>query len=347
MNRRMQQFVQQLKHHRLDGYFTSNDTNITYLTEFGASESWLLVSPKAAFYITDFRYILEAKKGLKDVKVVQYTQSLFATLFDQAKAAGIKRLGFDSRHISLFTFQQLKKLCPKGIELVAVNQLIEDLRAVKEKKEVDLIRAALKLHHQALVLLKRLIRPGVTEREVFLKLEQFVKARGADFSFDPIIAGGPNSCYPHARVTDRRLRNNEPVLVDFGIDIKGYKSDLTRIFFLGKIAPLVKEVYNEVAIAQQRAIESIRPGIKACDVDFQARNYLKEKKLANFFGHSLGHGVGLDIHEAPRLSHNNPVLLKPGMVITIEPAVYIPNKFGIRIEDMILVTEKGYEILSR
>ena len=343
----MQQFVQALKTRRLDGYITSNDTNITYLTEFPASESWLLVTPRQAFYITDFRYELEAKKGLKGVKVVRYSNSIFASLFEQARACRVKRLGFDSRHVSLALFQQMKKHCPKGIELVEANPLLEELRAVKEKKEIALIRRALKLHHQALRYLKGVIRPGATEQEVLLKLERFVKGRGAGFSFDPIIAAGANSCYPHARVTGRRIRNNEPVLVDFGIDIQGYKSDLTRIFFLGKIAPLVKKVYNEVSIAQDRAIRFIKAGIKAADVDFQARNYLEEKNLAKFFGHSLGHGVGLDIHESPRISHNNPAVLKAGMVITIEPAVYIPNKFGIRIEDMILVTEHGYEILSR
>ena len=178
------------------------------------------------------------------------------------------------------------------------------------------------------------------------KLENFIKIKKVQFSFPPIIASGSNSCYPHAKVTDRKIRNNEPVLVDTGIEFKGYKSDLTRMFFLGKIPRFVYEVNEAVRVAQLRAIERIKDGIEVAEIDLLARKHLAKHKLEKFFGHSLGHGVGLEIHESPRLSQNNKSILKAGMVVTVEPAAYIPDRFGIRIEDMVLVKKDSCEVLS-
>jgi Xaa-Pro aminopeptidase len=190
------------------------------------------------------------------------------------------------------------------------------------------------------------VEPGLSERQIVLKLEHFVKSHGAEFSFPPIIASGPNSCYPHARATDRIIRNNEGVLLDFGIDLNGYKSDLTRNFFLGRITPRVKQVYEALILAQREAISIIKPGISCSQVDAQARKVLRKFGLAKYFGHSLGHGVGLDIHEAPRLSSQSTGVLETGMIVTVEPGVYIPHQFGIRVEDMVLVTKEGCEVLS-
>jgi len=190
------------------------------------------------------------------------------------------------------------------------------------------------------------IKPGVSEKEVFYRLEKHVRAKDCGFSFEPIIASGVNSCSPHAKITDRKIRNNESVLVDFGIDYKGYKSDLTRMFFLGRIPKLVKEIEGIVRHAQYISINIIKAGIKVSEPDKLVRNYFQEHKLLKYFGHSLGHGVGLDIHENPRLSYKNSTILKAGMVVTVEPGIYLPNKFGIRIEDMVLVTEKGCKVLS-
>ena len=322
------------------------DINISYLTDFPASESWLFITPKKIFYITDSRYILEAQEGLKGIIVKQFSKSIDDTLFELAGQNKIKRIGFDERHISHAQYKIFHQKSPKNVQWVAANGLIERLREIKEKNEIGNIKEALRIHKQALQFLKPVIKPGISEREVFYKLENFVKSRNVGFSFAPIIASGPNSCYPHAKITDRKIKNNEPVLVDFGIDYQGYKSDLTRMFFLGKIRPLVLDVEQHVRAAQQKAIQKIRADVKAKEVDHQARNYLKEKRLAKFFGHSLGHGVGLEIHENPRLSQTSTAILKEGMVVTVEPAVYIPHQFGIRIEDMILVKKKDCEVLS-
>ena len=346
MNHRIQKFISLLRRHKIDAYLVTDDINIKYLTEFPASESWLFVTPKKVFYITDFRYVLEAQKGLRGIVVERYTASIFETLFKLAQQTKSKTLGLDERHISLAQYKNFKKYCPKGVGLVAKNNLVESLREIKDIKEIKQIRKAIDLNLKAYNFLKGVVKPNITEREVLFKLERYVRDKGANFSFDPIIASGPNSCFPHAKVSDRRIRRGEPVLVDMGMDIDGYKSDLTRMFFLGKITPLIQETFQKVAMAQQAAIKKIRANISAREIDQEARNYLKKNRLAQYFGHSLGHGVGLEIHEGPLISQTNLSILKEGMVFTVEPAIYIPHQFGIRLEEMVLVTHQGCEVLS-
>jgi len=346
VNSKFKQLTAVFKEQGIDAFLVTKDVNIRYLTGFPASESWLLVCPRNVFYITDFRYILEAKKGLKDVAVVRYEKSIFETTLQLSRSQKVKALGFDERHLSLSTFRKLKQSFGNKVKLKGADHLVEDLREIKTKDEIVKIRKALALHHQAHKFLKTVVKPGLTEREVFRRLERFVKDRQAGFSFDPIIASGPNSCLPHGKVTDRKIRNNEPVLVDMGIDLDGYKSDLTRMFFLGRMARQIHEVNEIVKVAQQKAIEKIRCGLKACEIDQEARNHISRNKLGEFFGHSLGHGVGLEIHEAPSISSKSSSLIKENMIFTVEPAVYIPNKFGIRIEDMVLVTKSDCEVLS-
>ena len=346
MNLRIQQLISRFKEHTIDAFLVTKDVNIQYLTGFPASESWLLVSLARAFYITDFRYVWEARRALKAVTVKPYAVSSTKTLFELTSLLRVKRMGFDDRQVSLSVFKQLKKDCPQAVRLISTENLVEELREIKSPDEINRIKKALVVHAAAYRFLKKNIRPGVTEKYLLKKLENFVRAKDALFSFPPIIASGPNSCFPHAKVTDRRLRNNEPVLIDMGIDLNGYKSDLTRMVFLGRIPRFLREVNDFVRRAQALAVKKVRSGVWARDVDAAARNYLTQNRLGKFFGHSLGHGVGLEIHEAPSISQRNSSLLKEGMIVTIEPAVYIPNKFGIRIEDMVLVTSRGCEVLS-
>ena len=348
MTSRLKKLTAVFDQRKIDALLVIKDANIIYLTGFPACESWLLVSSNRTTYITDFRYILAARKGLKGtgVRVEQYTQSMAETFFKLIGAMRLKRIGISAHDLTLAQYRILERQCPKGVRLVTSNNLVEHFRAVKDADEIKRIKGALKVHKQAHQYLKRIVKPGTSEKELLLKLEHFVKSRNAGFSFDPIIASGLNSCYPHAGVTRRKIRQHEPVLIDFGIDVNGYKSDLTRMFFLGKISALIRQVNDCVYEAQQKAIAHIKAGISIAEIDFQARNYLKKHHLAKYFGHALGHGVGLEIHEGPRLAHNNTSMLKEGMVITVEPAVYIPNKFGIRIEDMVLVKAKNCEVLS-
>lgn len=346
MSQRLKKFQRLLSSCQVDSYIHSNDTNIHYLTCFPASESFLLSFPTKSIYLTDSRYVEEAKSGLDDVIVEQFTHDVYKTVFDLMVQNKVKRLGFDEHHFSVYQLRQLRKACPRGIQLVCVNDIVEKMREIKDSTEIVKIRKCLNLNLAAYQYLKGIIRAGMTEQDVLFKLERYVRAKGAGFSFDPIIASGSNSAFPHARVTDRKIRRGEPILVDMGIDIDGYKSDLTRMFFLGKMTALYEEIYAAVNCAQNYAIARIRAGVKAADVDFAARNYLESLDLAKYFGHSLGHGVGLDIHESPRLSSQSGVVLQDGMVITIEPGVYLPGQFGIRLEEMVLVKRQGCEVLS-
>lgn len=330
----------------IDALLVTNDTNIRYLTGFGAHESWLLITRNRSFYITDFRYVQEAKEGLKGVSLKQYTQTPCMTLFDLCKKYKVKRLGFDERHTSVCLLKKLKEFCPARTKLLPATGIVEDLREIKDNAEVSQIRECLKLHGEALKFLRKVVKPGLSERQVLLKLEGFVKEHRAKFAFDPIIASGPNSAYPHAKISDRVILDHEPVLIDIGMDINGYKSDLTRNFFLGRITPSYAKTLEALKIAQKESIAMIKPGVAVAEVDAKARNVLRKFGLAKYFGHSLGHGVGLDIHENPRLSVKSKSLLQPGMVVTVEPGVYIPGKFGIRVEDMVLVTEESCEVLS-
>ena len=347
MNPRLKKLVEDFSRHKnIDAFLIVNESNIRYLTQFPAVESWLLVTKLKAFYMTDSRYILQARQGLHGISVKQYSQIPYPILNELCKRCKIKRLGFDERHTNFGVWRKLKEFCPRRSKLVGVTGLVETLREIKDDEEIAQIKDCLKLHFKAIDFIKKVVKPGVTERQVALQLERFVKSHGAEFSFNPIIASGPNSCYPHARVSDRIIRNNESVLLDFGIDINGYKSDLTRNFFLGRIAPRVSQVFDAVTRAQREAISLIKPGITTAQVDAQARKVLRKFGLAKYFSHSLGHGVGLDIHESPRLSCTSTSILEAGMVITVEPGVYIPNQFGIRVEDMVLVTQEGCEVLS-
>jgi Xaa-Pro aminopeptidase len=347
LNSRLTKLVEDFSRHKnIDALLVINDSNIRYLTQFPASESWLLVTKTKAFYITDSRYILEARQGLQGVIVKQYKHMHCATLCELCKDQKIKRLGFDERHTSYALWKKLKEFCPRKPKIVAATGMVETLREIKEEGEIAQIKNCLKLQFKAIDFMKKVVRPGLKECEIASKLEHFVKSNKAEFSFPPIVASGPNSCYPHARVTDRVIRNNENVLIDFGIDRNGYESDLTRNFFLGRIAPRVAQVFDALTLAQRQAVSFIKPGVHCSAVDAQARKVLRKFGLAKYFGHSLGHGVGLDIHEAPRLSSQSTGLLEAGMIVTVEPGVYIPNQFGIRVEDMVLVTKEGCEVIS-
>jgi len=253
----------------------------------------------------------------------------------------------DERHLTVDQYKRLKSFCHKDVDMVPANGCVDALRAIKEPGELKLMREALRLDLKAYHAIERWIKPGVTEFDLLHRLEAFIRKEGVVFAFDPIIASGPNSAYPHARVTERKLCHKEPVLIDLGMDYKGYKSDLTRMFFLDTMPTSYKEVLSVVSDAQHEAFKVIRPGVRARDVDAVVRNYLKKYDLAANFTHSLGHGVGMEVHEAPRLSLSSDAILQENMVCTVEPGVYFPGKYGIRLEEMVLVTKKGCEVLTR
>ncbi len=330
----------------VDAVLVTREADICYLTRYPAHESWLLVTAQKSFYVTDGRYIEEVKKGISGVVPVDFKRSLFEKIIELCRGAGVRALALDEQNISLYQFRRLKAICGNKIKLVPANSITERLRMVKDTGEIKIIREALELNLKAYQMVKPRLKPGVRESDILAYLENFMRQHGVCFAFDPIIASGPNSAYPHARVTSRQLCSKEPVLIDLGVGLKGYKSDLTRMFFLDKMPASYKDVLDKVRGASEAALKMIRPGIKAKDVDAAARNYLKEQGLAEYFTHSLGHGVGLEVHEAPGLSASSNVVLEENMVFTVEPGVYFPGKYGIRLEEMVRVTKKGCEVLS-
>jgi Xaa-Pro aminopeptidase len=329
----------------VDAVLVTQPSDLRYLTGYANADAWLIVCARKAFYVTDFRYTAEAKKTVKASEVIQFPSSLFETAVELMKGQRIKSVGIDEKHLTHYQYSRLKAVAGKGLTLLSSQDIVRSLRAVKEPRELREIKKAVQINLEAFRYIKPFIRPGQSERDLLVRLESFARRKRVRFSFDPIIASGPNSSYPHARVTDRKFRRNEPVLIDLGIEVNGYKSDLTRIFFLGKMARSFERILSLVRLAQEEAFKVIRPGVKACEVDFAARSFLEKYDLVKHFGHSLGHGVGLDIHENPRITGKSGAVLSEGMVITIEPGVYL-NRFGVRLEEMVLVTKKGCEVLS-
>ncbi|HOD12423.1 MAG TPA: Xaa-Pro peptidase family protein [Candidatus Omnitrophota bacterium] len=346
MNASLQKLRLSFAKYSIDAFLVTDDVNIRYLTGYPCQESWLLILPRHVYYLTDSRYSLDARRHFGRINVVECKKSAFDSVADLVSKRKVHSLGFDERHLVVVSFRRLKKALTRKVRLIGTQGLIENIRAVKRENEVAAIRKALCFHNECYQYLKTIIRPGQAEHQILEKLERFVLRHQQIFSFPPIIASGPNSCLPHARISDRKIKKNDLVLVDMGIEVNGYKSDLTRMFFLGKIPHLVREVCEAVAQAQRLAIAQIKPGVLAKDVDSCARNFLKEKKLGAYFSHSLGHGIGLEVHEKPGLSPRSPSVLEKGMVLTVEPGVYIPGRFGVRIEDMVLVTSQGAKVLS-
>lgn len=348
MRSRLQKLLVRLKDEHLDGLIVSSPANISYLGGFTASSAYLLVSNKECVYFTDSRYTEEVRPRLKSLATLKKINgSVFDLIADTCVGLGLKKVGFEERHLPYAEYRKIREHLKAKSYLVPSYNLIESLRQVKDPGETGKIREALRITGLALEFIRDFIRPGLKELEIAGELERFIRYNGAgEAAFDIIVASGPNSAHPHHRPGPNKIQDDEPLLIDIGVDYRGYKSDLTRVFFLDKIKGLSRRIHEIVLGAQEKAIAKIKPGADIAKIDALARNFIADKGYAKFFGHSLGHGVGLETHEAPSISPKNEGLLVPGMVFTVEPAIYLPGKFGIRIEDMVLVTRKGCEVLS-
>ncbi len=331
----------------LDALLITNEHNIRYLTRFKGEDSYLLVDKRKAFFITDFRNYEEARQALKGIEVVKICESFFMTVPELVRQNNLKSLGFEAKNLDFATHARLESNLKRFCRLTPTFDLIEDFRQQKDQQEIKLIKKAIGITEEGFRFAKRIIRPGLTENELISRLEAFVVDRGAQkFSFAPIAASNKRSSFPHATSTDRKIGSNTALTLDMGVTYKGYKSDLTRVFFLGRIPDALREIYEIVLDAQAKAIAIIKAGISAAQVDRQARVLIAKKGFGRFFQHSTGHGIGLEVHEKPYISKKNDSPLISGMVFTVEPAIYIPDKFGVRIEDIVLVKENGCEVLS-
>jgi Xaa-Pro aminopeptidase len=347
MNSKIKDIYTHLEKINIDGLILSSPANISYLTEFKSRDAYLLVSSKQNIYFTDSRYTEEVKGNLRSIQVKKIDDTFYKIIAKSCCKLKLKTVGFEEKYLPFIEYQKIREALGKTIKFIPTRNVVEDLRQIKTTRELEKIKKATCITMDALNFIKGLIRPKMTELEVAAELERFIRYQGASSSsFEIIVASGPNSCFPHHLTSSKRIEKDELVLIDIGVDYLGYKSDLTRVIFLNKMKYLYKKIYALVKEAQEKAIKKIRPLIQASKIDLAARQYIAKNGYGGFFNHNLGHGIGLEVHEAPRISTQDNSVLKPGMVFTVEPAIYLPGKFGIRIEDIILVTNKGMEILS-
>jgi Xaa-Pro aminopeptidase len=305
----------------------------------------LIITKNEAFYITDGRYTQEMRKSLSGFIIKDLKPSILKTMLSVCAFCKIKSLGFEDQYM---TYGLYKRFCEfLSVKMVPVSGSVESLRQIKTPDEIKKIRTATHIAVQAYHYIQDFLKPGVKEIEIAGEIERFIRFEGATCaSFDIIVASGPNTSLPHYQTSERKLKAAEPVMIDMGVEYKGYKSDLTRVFFLGKMNTLIQRVYAIVRASQARALAQIKPGVAISRIDKAARQYIADKGYGKYFMHSLGHGVGLEVHEAPSISAKPDQELRPGMIFTVEPGIYLPGRFGIRIEDMVLVTGKGHEVIS-
>ena len=319
--------------------------------QFDETAGVLLISREDTLLVTDSRYDLQAIREAPLYKVIRFTKDLFQELPDILSSMGTKILGLEGVRLSFSQYQELSKaIAEKGlsIELVDSPDLVENQRIQKDPGEIEAIRSALSLTESVFIDFIHSITVGDTEKKLAWELEKRLRQAGADgLSFPTIVAAGPNSALPHAIPSDRPVRKNEPILFDFGIRLNGYCSDITRMVIIGETDDTYLGIYKTVLEAQKKAIQSICPGKSTKDVDAVARNHISEMGYGKYFGHGLGHGVGLAIHEAPRLSPFKDTPLAPGMVTTVEPGIYLADWGGIRLENMVVVTDTGAEVLNK
>ncbi|NTW05094.1 MAG: aminopeptidase P family protein [Peptococcaceae bacterium] len=332
---------------KLDAFFISKPENIFFFSGFTGSSGWLLVTYKDILLITDFRYEQQGKEQSPHAELIVATESIFDVLAGKSASYDLNSLGAEGSHLTYQFFCKLEASL-SGIEIRPIYGLIEEIRVIKDYLEIERIAAASELTDRGMAHIFPFIREGVSEAELALEIEYFFKKSGAQgLAFEMIIASGPRAAMPHGTASPKRIINNELLTMDFGALLAGYNSDLTRTVAIGKKTDKMEEIYNIVLEAQQAGLDAVREGVRASLVDTVTREIIKKHGYGDFFGHSTGHGLGLEIHEDPRISAKNDAVLKKNMVITVEPGIYLPGWGGIRIEDTVVVEENGCRILTK
>ena len=335
----------------LDGIFISQAENRYYLSGFDGSDGYLFITAKDTILATDFRYIEQSKSQAPDYDVFQITGKVEEWFPRVVSQQGIRNLGFESEQVTYAFHRQLTVALEKAgvkIELVPVDGLIESLRILKVPEEIAFISRAADISDKAQAYIREKVRPGMTELDAAWEIEKFMRENSSQpVPFEVIVQSGPNSAMPHARPSERRINEGEPILVDIGAKIEGYASDITRTFCLGKPDATFKKVYDIVLGAQLAALALVKEGMTGEYADNLARIIINEAGYGDKFGHSLGHGVGLAVHESPRLGPNSTDILKSGMVFSIEPGIYIPGWGGVRIEDLVTLEKGEIRVLSK
>jgi Xaa-Pro aminopeptidase len=331
----------------VDLLLVTNLVNVRYMTGYTGSSGLALVGPETRVFVTDFRYVEQAEAEVDPSFERRRDQF---ELFEAIKAelpAGEVRIGYDDANLSVRQHARLRELLPERVELVKAGGLVERLRVVKEPEEIEHIRAAVAVADAALAAVLESGLAGRSEREFAVALDFAMRERGAQRpSFDPIVASGPHGALPHATPRDVEIKPGELVVIDWGAELDGYCSDCTRTMAAGEPSAQAREIYELVLSAQLAGLQAVRAGVAGRAVDAAARTVIDAAGHGEHFGHGLGHGVGAEIHEGPRLSTRSDDELESGNVVTVEPGVYLPGELGVRIEDLVVVTEAGCEILT-
>ena len=344
---RQQRLRVQLEARKLSCLLVSNPFNIFYLTGFRGSAGVAVFADLEAILWVDPRYTLQAHEQARGVTVLEERAELLKAVGRWLGRKGLRVVGYDDSYLTCAAFRRLREHVSRAIRLKPAGNLVEDLRRVKDAIEIEQIRQAGRLTAAVFEEVLPQIRPGARESDLAAEIEYRMRRAGADgAAFESIVASGVRSAWPHARASSKLLKKSELVILDLGAILNGYAADMTRTIHLGNPPRRVRSLYNAVLEAQRRAVEAVQAGDRTCDVDRAARRVLRHSRLERFFTHSTGHGVGLEIHESPRVARGDKYRLEPGCVITVEPGVYLEGFGGIRIEDTVLVGEGRPEILT-
>jgi len=344
---RQRQLMPAIDKRRLDAMLVTHLPNIRYLCGFTGSAGVLLITDGKSTFFTDGRYREQAGAEVQAAKVVVPKGAILDAAARSVAELKIRNLGLESEHMSLAAEAKLARMLRPQTRLRPTSGVVEAQRMIKDSAEIEHLRAAVRLGSSLFDHAVAAIRPGVSELSVAAELEYAARKAGAEgMSFETIVAAGARSALPHGLATAQPIPRRGFVVLDFGVILGGYCSDMSRTVRVGAPSAEARRLYQAVREAQQAALDAVRPGRAVGEVDGAARSCLRRAGLAKFFTHSTGHGVGLEIHEPPRIARGQPELLRPGMVITIEPGVYVPGSGGVRIEDMAVVTESSCEVLT-
>ncbi|WKA56389.1 M24 family metallopeptidase [Planococcus shixiaomingii] len=342
---KLQKLRTEMENQQLEALLVTSHYNLRYVTNFTGSAGLALITQDKAWFITDFRYTEQAAAQAAEFEVVQAKTNLLEEVADLVKEQKLGAIAFEQDYVTYATFVQYKEKL--AAELKPVSGLIEKIRMIKSPEEISILKQAAKIADAAYEHICGFIRAGRTELEVSNELEFFMRQQGAtSSSFDIIVASGLRSAMPHGVATDKVIEQGDMVTLDFGALYNGYISDITRTVAVGEPSEQLKEIYQIVLDSQVLGVEKIGPGMTGIQADAIARDYIKSKGYGEAFGHSTGHGIGLEVHEGPGLSSKSDTILEPGMAVTVEPGIYLPGVGGVRIEDDILITESGNERLT-
>ena len=345
MMARVEKLRELMKENNLQGFLVTSPYNLRYLTNFTGTTGLAMITLDKAFFVTDFRYTEQAAEQATGFTIVKNTGHIFDKVADLAERLQLDNLAFEETQVSFADYSLLEEILP--CELVPVMGLIEELREVKDEEEVAIIEKACAIADQGFAFVLEMIKPGMTEIEVANQLDFFMRSKGASgVSFETIVASGLRSAMPHGVASHKVIEKGELITLDFGCYYEGYVSDMTRTFAIGSIQTKLKEIYDIVLEAQLKVLAEAKPGLTGIQLDAIARDHIASYGYGDAFGHSTGHGIGLEIHEGPNVSFRADKQFVPGNVITDEPGIYLPGIGGVRIEDDLLITAEGNRVLT-